>query len=264
MCKRRWVTSSPATQCKLPVTKRLFNVDYVHKFTLHSHLCSDTMIGHHFTCQHYIQGFTMQASWRNTSAEATYTVASVLLSTALVLPYRSSIATIAVPLKGTHTVGFGMILIVSILYTGNIFNTISRRQQRRLRSCPRVIALVPLKCSGRNLQRCPSPRRKLLRALALFKSGSVFFRLPWCPVYLLWCPLRNSNTNLNLPHGSAPYQSKIAVLLQEGNSRPAPCTCMSDDHLFLLGSRCHGNGSIWTRRRSINKSILSDPLLESN
>ena len=56
----------------------------------------------------------MQASWRNTSAEATYTVASVLLSTALVLPYRSSIATIAVPLKGTHTVGFGMISIVSI------------------------------------------------------------------------------------------------------------------------------------------------------
>ena len=46
----------------------------------------------------------------------------------------------------------------------------SQRQQRWLLSCPLVIALVPLKCSRRNLQfphRLPLPRRKCLGVLAL-------------------------------------------------------------------------------------------------
>ena len=53
----------------------------------------------------------------------------------------------------------------------------SQRYCRRLPRCPLVFALMPFKCSSRNLIGCPLLRRKCLGALALSKAKHKGLRL---------------------------------------------------------------------------------------
>ena len=76
----------------------------------------------------------------------------------------------------------------------------SRRQRRRLPPCPLVIALVPLKCSSRNLQfphRVPFTKEKM----------------PWCP-----CPFKNKAYIVSaVNHGSTHFLHWVlALCLCEG------------------------------------------------
>ena len=66
----------------------------------------------------------------------------------------------------------------------------------------------------------------------------------WCPVLLLWCPLKSSTTNLNFPHRSAHCKRTVAVPLnQERNSKLVynctyPNICVLEPHFPSNASDC--------------------------
>ena len=77
---------------------------------------------------------------------------------------------------------------------------------------------------NRSVGFCLIPKERMLQQVyELFWRGLGINprRLPWCPVFFLWCPLQSSNTILTFfSRKRCPYQREVTVPFPELSARP--------------------------------------------